>query len=100
MVDYSKIISFVHVCIQSKDSLIACDGCNVNTGKHGGVIRRVELELDRPLQWLVCLLHLTKLPLREMFKNIDGITTGSRTYQGEMEKTTSDCSPNIPNCKI
>ena len=44
------------------------DGFNVNTGKHGGVIKRIKLELDCPLRWLVCLLHLIELLLREMFR--------------------------------
>ena len=70
---------------------ITCDGCNVNTGKHAGVIKRIELELDRPLQWLVCLLHLIELPLREKFRKIDGVTSGPRTYQGEIgEKIQPD----------
>ena len=72
----------------SVDSIVAitCDGCNVTTGKHGGVIKRVELKLDRPLQLLVCLLHLIELPLREMLRNIDGYASGPHSYQGKIGK--------------
>ena len=38
---------------------ILADGTNVNVGKHAGVIARIESELDRPLQWLICLLHFS-----------------------------------------
>lgn len=41
---------------------IGCDGTNVNTGVIGGVIRCLEKHLDKPLQWLVCLLHNNELP--------------------------------------
>ena len=35
--------------------VIGCDGTNVNTGNARGVIRRLEVSVQRPLQWLVCL---------------------------------------------
>ena len=44
------------------------------------------MELDCPLQWLVCLLHLIELPLREMFRKIDGVTSCPRAYQGKIVK--------------
>jgi hypothetical protein len=69
---------------QSTESLCAvtCDSTNVNTGEHNGVIRRIELSLNRPLQWLVCMLHLNELPFREVFKVIDGDTSGPKGLKG------------------
>jgi hypothetical protein len=69
---------------QSTDSLwaVTCDSTNVNTGEHNGVIRRIELSLNRPLQWLVCMLHLNELPFREVFKVIDGETSGPMGLKG------------------
>ena len=63
-------------------SAIACDSTNVNTGEHAGVIRLLELHLKRPLQWLICMLHLNELPFREVFKTIDGDTSGPGVLKG------------------
>ena len=59
-----------------------CDSTNINKGKVNGVIRRLELSLQRPLQWFICLLHTNELPLREYFEVLDGETTGPRTSMG------------------
>lgn len=62
----------------STDCLVAvgCDGTNVNVGKEGGVIRLLERRLDKPLQWIICLLHMNELPFRHLFQHIDGSTSG------------------------
>ncbi len=65
---------------------ICYDGCATNTGKNGGVIRHLELSLDRPLQWMVCMLHLNELPFRHIFEALDGPTTGPKTFEGEIGK--------------
>ena len=41
---------------ESSNSLqaLGCDDCPANTGIHSGIIRSIEVALDRPLQWLVC----------------------------------------------
>lgn len=51
---------------------IGCDGTNVNVGKYGGIIRLLEKQIKKPLQWIVCLLHMNELPLRHLFAYIDG----------------------------
>ena len=38
-----------------------CDSTNANTGVSVGMIRLLELELGRPLQWFICLLHANEL---------------------------------------
>ncbi|GBN82106.1 hypothetical protein AVEN_111204-1 [Araneus ventricosus] len=43
--------------------LLGCDGTVVNTGVFNGVIHRLELKLQRPIQWIICLLHFNELPL-------------------------------------
>ena len=45
---------------------IACDGTAVNTGYIGGVIGWLKLQMSRPLQWFVCLLHENELSLRHL----------------------------------
>ena len=70
---------------------IGCDGTVVNTGRVSGVIRRLELILDRPLQWSICLLHFNELPFRRLFRFYDGQTSGPDTYTGEIGRAiTSD----------
>jgi len=45
---------------------LVCDGTAVNTGKYNGVIRKIELHLGRPLQWLICSMHANELPWRKL----------------------------------
>lgn len=61
---------------------VVCDSTNVNTGEHNGVIRQLEVGLNRPLQWLICMLHLNELPLRHVFSSIDGKTSGPTGFKG------------------
>ena len=39
-------------------NIIGCDGTAVNTGSNSGVISCMENYLERPLQHIICLLHL------------------------------------------
>ena len=55
---------------------IGCDGTVTNAGKFSGVIRTFKKRLQRPLQWIICMLNLNKLPLRNLFNKLDGVTTG------------------------
>jgi hypothetical protein len=83
--DVCKEILSVITETDSTDSLqsIVCDGTNNNTGKNNGIIRKLEEALNRPLQWLVCLLHFNELPFRKIFSTIDkAITTGPSTATG------------------
>ena len=75
----------------SKLSVVGCDGTIANTGSRGGVIRLLEEELGRPLQWLVCLLHGNELQLLHLFKHLDGATTGPRGYSGIIGKQLQNC---------
>ena len=68
---------------------IVCDGTNVNTGRKQNVIRLVEEQLFKPLQWLVCLLHCNELPLRALIKKFDGETSGPRGFKGPLGKKLS-----------
>lgn len=70
---------------------IGCDGTNVNVGKNGGIIRLLEKRLNKPLQWIVCLLHMNELPLRHLFIHIDGSTSGSQTFTRKIGKELESC---------
>ena len=67
------------------------DGINVNTGQNNGMIRLIEQELGKPLQWLVCQLHGNKLPLRHLLEHLDGSTTGPGAFAGPIGKALSTC---------
>ncbi|GBL81647.1 hypothetical protein AVEN_93434-1 [Araneus ventricosus] len=52
----------------------------VNTGHKRGIIHLMELDLNRPLQWCICLLHTNELPLRHLLNSLDGATTGTKEF--------------------
>ena len=70
---------------------IVCDGTAVNTGRKGGVIKRLEDRLNKPLQWLVCLLHTNELSLRNLTKELDGCTCGPKDFGGLIGKQLVGC---------
>ena len=54
--------------------VIGSDGTAVMTGHSCGVIRILEEGLGRPLQWsILCSLHCNELPLRHVFRLLDGV---------------------------
>lgn len=75
----------------SKLLAVGSDGTAVNTGPHGGIIRLLELEINRPVQWIICLLHFNELPLRAYFKFLDGETSGPKNYIGPIGKAIVEC---------
>lgn len=79
----AEILSVIHET-DSSDSICAIlsDSTNVNTGEHNGIIRQLEVALKHPLQWLICMLHLNELPFREVFKIVDGPTSGPSGFKG------------------
>ena len=79
---------------------VGCDGCATNTGKNSGIIRRLELSLDRPLQWMICMLHLNELPFRHLFAEIDGPTSGPKSFIGDIGKELSGDLRQLPIAKF
>jgi len=77
----------------STDSLvvIGCDGTAVNTGKHGGIIRLLELHVTHPLQWFICMFHFNELPLRHLFVHLDGTTAGPKAFTGVLGNALQTC---------
>lgn len=71
--------------------VIGCDGTNVNTGAVGGVIRLLEEHLNRPLQWLICMLHANELPLRHLINKVDGVTQGPKGFSGIIGQALMTC---------
>ena len=48
-------------------TVIGTDGAASMTGINKGCIRKLEEAFQRPLQWVVCLLHTNELPLCHVF---------------------------------
>ncbi|XP_061717533.1 uncharacterized protein LOC133525257 [Cydia pomonella] len=70
---------------------IGCDGTVVNTGNKAGIIKLIENQLQQPLQWLICQLHANELALRHLFDNLDGSTTGPKSFSGPIGKSLNNC---------
>jgi len=86
----------------SLDTLIGIctDGEPTNTGPRGGIIRRFELLLKRPLHWFVCLLHFNELPFRHLFEALDNSTSsGPRSATGKLSRQIETCETlPVSNC--
>ncbi|GBO21442.1 hypothetical protein AVEN_162581-2-1, partial [Araneus ventricosus] len=70
---------------------VGYDGTSVNTGVKGGIIRNMELILNRPLQWFMYQLHANELPLRHLFAYVDRTETGPRSLTDEIRKSLAGC---------
>ena len=57
--------------LQNKLAVVGTDGTASMTGKYNGFIRSLEELLNKPLQWVVCLLHTNELPLRHVSTMLD-----------------------------
>lgn len=72
-------------------AVVGCDGTAVNTGFKGGIIRLIEEELSKPLQWFICQLHSNELPLRHLLLHLDGTTTGPKCFAGVIGSCLQKC---------
>ena len=61
--------------LEQKFKIVRSDGTAVMTGKSKGFIVSLDTLVGRPLQWVICSLHLNEFPLRHVFQNLDGITS-------------------------
>ena len=72
------------IALLQKLKIVGSDGTGVMTGKSKEIVALLETLIGRPLQWVICLLHLNELPLRHAVQNLDGVTSGPdfffRTY--------------------
>ena len=68
--------------LEQKLKIVRSDGTAVMTDKSKRFIASLEtlILIGRPLQWVICLLHLNELSLRPVFQNLDGITSGPDSF--------------------
>ena len=79
--------------LHDKLTVVGTDGTAAMTGKFNGCIRKLEELLNKPLQWVICLLHTNELPLRHVFTMLDGTTNSPDTFAGPIGKClTGDVS--------
>lgn len=76
--------------------VVSCDGTVLNTGFRGGIIRNFEVQLGRPLQWLICFVHCNELPLRHLIAVADGATVGPNALAGPIGKKL----PSVESLKV
>ena len=74
------------ISMNDRLKVIGTDGTATMTGKKSGCIASLETKLGRPLQWIVCLLHLNQLPLRHTFQQLDGLPKGPDSFSGMIGK--------------
>lgn len=67
-------------------------GTNVNTGAENGAIAIFEKQLQRSVQWQICMLHFNELPFRHVLIFLDGATTGPQSLCGPIGKALQNCT--------
>ena len=92
----SAIADGLHAAIKEmllEDKILAvgADSTAVNTGPRGGAIHLLECRLERPVQWIVCYMHLNELPLRHLCKKLIGPTEGPTQWKGPIGKALLNC---------
>ena len=67
--------------LEQKLKIVGSDETAVMTSKSKEFIASLETLIGRPLQWVIYLLHLKELPVRHVFQNFDGVTSGPDSFQ-------------------
>ena len=67
-------------------SVVGSDTTNPMSGAEGGVQRLVEVKVDRPCMRVFCMIHTNELPLRHLFIQFDGVTSGKDSFTGPIGK--------------
>ncbi|GBL93969.1 hypothetical protein AVEN_76692-1 [Araneus ventricosus] len=65
-------------------------GTGINIGWGNGVMRNIELKIQCPMQWFICLLHFNELPFKNLNEYLDGETTGPASFSGKIGKKVSN----------
>ena len=68
--------------LEQKLKIVGFDRTAVMTGKRKGFIASLETLIGRPLQWVICLVHLNEPSLRHVFQNLDRVTSGPDSFSG------------------
>lgn len=89
---YAKPSIFVPFHISNVNNSLCSSFLHDHLSSHNlGVICELEKKLGRPVQWIICQLHFIELPLKYLFRNIDGVTQGPRVFSGTIGKKLPTC---------
>jgi hypothetical protein len=64
--------------------VVDADSTNVNTGWETGIITRCEKKVNHRLHNSICMLHTDELPLRHLFDQLHGSTSGKSSFKGPL----------------
>ena len=78
--------SFKDTVLERKLAIVGTNGTASMTGKYNGCVRGLEELLNKPLQWIVCLLYTNKLSLQLVFGVLDGFLSGPDIFAAPLEK--------------
>ena len=67
----------------------------VNSGQDNGAIRYLELLLERPLQWCICLLHFNELIYKRLISLYVGETKGPCKRNSDLDKEIRNVAKNV-----
>lgn len=90
---YHKLLEFFIENEISLSNLIAigCDGAPTNVGVDNGIIRKFEESLQRPLHYIVCLLHLIELILKAIICYYYGENINKFKILGKINDELNNC---------
>ena len=66
--------------------VLGSDTTNTMSGAEGGAQHYLEVKLNRNVFRVLCNLHTNELPLRQLFKWLDGDTSGKDSFKGPIGK--------------
>ncbi|GBM69452.1 hypothetical protein AVEN_140893-1 [Araneus ventricosus] len=78
------------VDVNELESMVLKVQQQTHNGKNG-VIQNIELKIQRPLQWFICLLHFNELPVNHLNEYLDREATGLASFSGKIGKHLTNC---------
>ena len=79
---------------------VSVDNTNTNTGWEGGLLMILGNKTQRKLHTIGCSLHQNKLPLRAVFKHLDGSTKSPTAFTGPLGKLCETDHHDLPQVKF
>ena len=78
------------ISMNDRLKVIGTDETATMTGKKSGCIASLETKLGRPLQWIVCMLHLNELPLWRIFQQLGVSAKEPDSFSGMIGKQLNE----------
>ena len=88
-----------HGSVTSIKALLV-DNTATNTGLKNDLVSNLEDKLQQNLHLIGCALHQNELPLRAIFKKLDGSTTGPASFSGHLARQCGENWNQIPQVEF